>query len=208
MQSDPPVQHGRAHRHRFESPFWRKVMIGGIKRIPQPVQRATMPLWAGIFYALVPTARRAVEANLRRVLGQKSAFGAHLDSYRLFVNYAQSLANMYALYLGLPLPVEPTFVGRDTLLATRDEGRGMILVTGHIGYWSLGPFLLEKSGISAPVMAMAEEPNRQVQEWEQQFRQRFRIIYTTGSPFASLELASLLRKPSALPDETFEIVLR
>ena len=37
-------------------------------------------------------------------------------------------------------------------------------------------------------MAMAEEPNRATGEFEQQFRQKFRIVYTTSSPFATLEL--------------------
>ena len=74
-------------------------MLWGIRTIPQPVQLASMPLWAGIFYTLVPKARRTVEANLRRVLGEAPAAVVHARSYRLFVNYAQSIANMYALYL-------------------------------------------------------------------------------------------------------------
>lgn len=186
-------QHGRAHRHRFESPFWRKLVLAGVKGMPYSVQRATMPLWAGIFYGLVPTARRAVEGNLRVVLGEKGALGTHVDSYKLFINYAQSLANMYALYLDKELPVEPQFHGRDRLVAARSMGRGMVIVTGHLGYWQLGPFLLERTGFGVPVMAMAEEPNARVQEFEQKFRSRFRIVYTTGSPFASLELATHLR---------------
>jgi KDO2-lipid IV(A) lauroyltransferase len=43
-------------------------------------------------------------------------------------------------------------------------------------------------------MAMAEEPNRQLGEFERQFRQKFRIVYTTASPFASIELANVLRR--------------
>lgn len=187
---------GRSHRHRFETPFWRKVFLAGVKHIPQPIQRASMPMWAGIFYSLVPTARRTVEANLDRVLGPAPSPVRHARSFRLFVNYAQSITNMYALHLGQKLPVEPHFdeSGRARLRATLAQGRGAILVTGHLGFWSLGPFVMEKCGIGAPVMAMAEEPNRRVHDFEQQFRKKWRIIYTTGSPFASLELASLLRK--------------
>ncbi len=191
--SQPPAP-GRSHRHRFESPFWRKVFLAGIKHIPPSVQLGTMPVWAGIFYGLVPTARRAVEGNLRHVLGDVSSVRAHVDSYRVFVNYAQSITNMYAAYLGQPLPVEPAFHGREKLVAARALGHGTIIVTGHIGYWGLGPFILEKTGFGAPVMAMAEEPNAGVQDFEQKFRQRWKIIYTTGSPFASLELASVLRR--------------
>lgn len=198
MPSGPPTplqpQSGRSHRHRFESPFWRKILVGGVRHIPQSVQRATMPMWAGIFYALVPSARRTVEANLTRVLGDASPLVSHVRSFRLFVNYAQSIANMYSAYLGHALPVDATFEGREKLLAAMAQGRGAIVVTGHIGYWSIAPFVMERSGIAAPTMAMAEEPNAQLHEFEQRFRKKWKIIYTTGSPFASLELASVLRR--------------
>ena len=43
-------------------------------------------------------------------------------------------------------------------------------------------------------MAMAEEPNAGTAEWERQFRDKFKIVYTTSSPFSTLELASVLRR--------------
>lgn len=193
MQQPPSVaQPGRAHRHRFESPFWRKVMFAGLRTIPESVQLATMPLWAGIFYSLVPSARRAVEANLRQVMGPSPATVAHARSFRLFVNYAQSIANMYTAYLGEGLRVEARTDGREKILRFKDAGRGVILATGHLGYWSMGAFLLDEAGVGAPVMAMAEEPNAATQELEERLRKRFTIVYTTGSPFASLELVSRL----------------
>lgn len=190
----PPAPPGRSFRHRFEAPFFRRILVGGVRHIPLPVQRLTMPMWAGIFYLAVPKARRAVEANLRRVLPDAAATTIHLASYRLFINYSQSIANLYAAYVGRQLPVAPVFSGRETLHAVRAQGRGAIIVTGHLGYWTLAPFLLQKSGIDALVMAMAEEPHRGLQEFEQQFRKQLRVVYTTGSPFASLELASVLRR--------------
>src|SRR5262245_59838512 len=158
MDPNPPAAApGRSHRHRFEGPFWRRIMLLGIRHFPAPLQRATMPLWAGIFYALVPTARRTVEANLDRVLGPTPEPLRRLRSFRLFVNYAQSIANMYGLYLGRELPVEPTFVepGRAKLRAVLKRGNGIIIATGHLGFWSLGPFLMERFGLGAPVVAMA-----------------------------------------------------
>jgi KDO2-lipid IV(A) lauroyltransferase len=43
-------------------------------------------------------------------------------------------------------------------------------------------------------MAMAEEPNAALAAFEEQFRSKFRIVYTTRSPFATLELAKILRR--------------
>jgi KDO2-lipid IV(A) lauroyltransferase len=186
---------GRAFRHRFEGPLWRRVFLGGVKRLPQSVQRASMPMWAGIFYALVPEARRTVEKNLAQVTGPTAAPLLHARSFRLFVNYAQALTNMYALHLGQPLPVEPRFRGHENLKKILSEKRGAIAVTGHMGYWQITPFLMAaRSWLPPMTMAMAEEPNRKLGEFEQQFRTKFRIVYTTSSPFASIELAAILRR--------------
>jgi len=41
-------------------------------------------------------------------------------------------------------------------------------------------------------MAMAEEPNRRTAEFEERFRKRLRIVYTTRSPLALVELARII----------------
>jgi len=186
---------GRSFRHRFEGPFWRRVFIGGLRKIPQPVQRASMPMWAGIFYTLLPRARKIIEQNLERVCGPTAAHTAHARSFRLFVNYAQAITNMYVLHLGQPLPVDAEFSGHLNLKKILDEKRGAIAVTGHMGYWQITPFLMAgRKWLPPMTMAMAEEPNQKLGEYEEQFRSKFRIVYTTSSPFATIELANILRR--------------
>ncbi len=186
---------GRAFRHRFEGPFWRRVFLAGVRNIPQSVQRASMPLWAGIFYTLVPSARRVVERNLERVLGPTTPGLAKARSFRVFVNYAQAITNMYALHLGQGVPVETEFEGYEQIKHILDEKRGAIAITGHMGYWQITPFLMAARKWLPPMtMAMAEEPNRALGEFEEQFRAKHRIVYTTSSPFATIELANILRR--------------
>ena len=151
-------QAGRAFRHRFEGPFWRRVFLGGIRNLPQGLQRASMPMWAGIFYALVPKARRIAEQNLLRIAGPLPPAQAKLRSFRLFVNYAQAITNMYAMHLGQQVPVEAEFVNRDNLTQVLDGGSGAIIVTGHMGAWQIAPLLLRKKKMPPLTMAMAQEP--------------------------------------------------
>jgi KDO2-lipid IV(A) lauroyltransferase len=184
---------GRAFRHRFEGPFFRRLFLGGVRHIPQSLQRASMPLWAGIFYALVPSARRIAEQNLERLAGPLPDPQAKLRSFRLFVNYAQAITNLYAMHLGQPRP-ETEFIGRHNLVGVQAEGRGAIVVTAHMGYWQIAPFLVANKGLPPMTMAMAEEPNAKLAEFEEQFRAKFRIVYTTRSPFATIELANILRR--------------
>ena len=199
--TDSSQQRGRSFRHRFEGPFFRRLLIGGIKSIPLPVQRASMPLWASIFFALVPPARRAAEQNLARILYRRdlSALGFAERAvvlgraYKLFENYAQTLAYLYGLHLGQPSPVEVDFVGLDNVHRVVAAGRGVVTVTGHLGPWQLTPFIIQDRGSVPPMtMAMAEEPNANVSEWEARFREKFKIVYTTRSPFALLGLAKVL----------------
>lgn len=190
---EPQQQPGRSYRHRYEGPFFRRLFLLGVRFMPYPLQRVSMPLWAGIFHTLVPGARHVIEDNLDRVMGPAPPWLRRLRSYRLFVNYAQTLTDSYSIHLG-QVPMTPVSQGRSHLLGALARGKGVIALTGHLGIWQFGPFLAEWRDLPTFHMAMAEEPNPMVQQFEQQFRSRFRVIYTTGSPFSSLELVSVLRR--------------
>lgn len=185
---------GRSHRHRFEGPLYRRLMLGGIKHIPPPIKRLTMPFWASIFYTLVPKARRAVESNLENVLGPLSLAERKWRSFRLFWNYAQMLADTYAIHLSLPVDFDVISHNRENMLRALERGRGAIAAMGHLGMWQLAPFLAEWRGLPKFYVAMAAEPNPLVQEFERRFRERFQIVYTTESTFSALKLAQVLRE--------------
>jgi KDO2-lipid IV(A) lauroyltransferase len=188
------LQRGQSFRHRFEGPFFRNLMLAGIQRIPLPLQQASLPLWAALFYAALPQARRAVEANLRRVLGAASPLAERGRSFRVFTNYARSLTDMYGLYLGRDIPLEVCFAGRDNVYRVIAAKRGAIAITGHLGAWQVTPFVIGRTGELPPLtMAMAEEPHGGAHGFESQLRSRFQVVYTTGSPFALLELQRRLR---------------
>src|SRR5207244_2833911 len=116
-------------------------------------------------------------------------------SYRLFLHYAQAITNLYCLHLGQKLPVTAEFEGYDSVREVLAQKRGMIAITGHMGYWQITPFLMASRPWLPPMtMAMAEEPNHQLGEFEKRFREKMRIVYTTSSPFATIELANVLRR--------------
>jgi KDO2-lipid IV(A) lauroyltransferase len=170
------------------------VFLGGVRNIPQSLQRASMPMWAGIFYTLVPKARRIAEQNLERIAGTLPPAQVKARSFRLFVNYAQAITNMYAMHLGQKVPVKAEFINRHHLTNVLDTGSGAIIVTGHMGAWQIAPLLLRTKNLPPLTMAMAQEPNAALAEYEKQFREKLNIVYTTSSPFATIELANVLRR--------------
>lgn len=183
-----------AFRHRCEGPFFRQLMLAGIRLIPRWLQRLTMPLWGALFYLLLGRARRAVLGNLEALLGPAGFWVTHGRGLELFRRYAQMISDTYQAYLGRPLQIEVASIGRTPELLQILREHGGILATGHLGMWQVGPLLHGWQELPPFYMARAEEPNPLVQKWEQQFQQRFRVIYTTSSPFSVLSLAKVLRE--------------
>lgn len=192
--SDAPVNRG--FRHFLDGPFFRKVLAAGVRALPLPVQRFSVPGWAALFFTLLPSVRRNIARNLDQVLGPLPEPKRTAAAFRLFVNYCQSMANLYSIHVGHRIPVEPRFYGREKLLRhVQQSGTGAILLTGHMGYWQVAPFLMERKHDLPPMtMAMAEEPNARSREFEDRLREKMRIVYTTRSPFVMIELASILKR--------------
>jgi len=192
--SHAPSSTALSLQHRYEGPFYRRIMLGGIKHIPTWLQRLTMPMWGGIFYVLIKKARQAVQRNLAVVIGAASGWEVHRRGLELFRNYSQTLTDSYKVHLGRAFTMEVESVGRTPELVKLIQERGCIMATGHLGMWQVGPFLAEWRELPPFYMARAEEPNPMVQKWEQRFRDHYRIIYTTGSPFSALEIVKVLRE--------------
>lgn len=165
-----------------------------VGRLPPRGSRAIVPLATTAFYAAIPGARHAIEKNLDVVLGEVGLLERHRRSFQLFVHYAQSIAYLYAMHAGAKLPVQTRFVNLKNFEGAFHDGKGVITITGHFGAWQLMPYLLQtRAHMPAVTMAMAEEPNRELSELEAKYRSKFKIIYTTGSPFVLLELQKVLR---------------
>ena len=189
-------QPGRAFRHYLDGPLFRKILAGGVRALPLSLQHLSVPGWAALFFALLPSLRRGIASNLDQILGKQNEPVRTARAFRVFVNYCQSMANVYSLRVGHRVPIEPHFVGREKLLQhIQQTGTGAIMLTGHMGYWQISPYLMQKKHDLPPMtMAMAEEPNQGSRAFEDKLREKMRIVYTTRSPFVMLELAAILKR--------------
>jgi KDO2-lipid IV(A) lauroyltransferase len=188
-------QLGRAFRHRFEGPAYRKLLICSLRVIPGEILRPTVPIWAAFFYAFVPSARSIVRKNLARMLVGAGRVQVERATYQVFVHYSQSIVDLYSFHIGREPPIAVTVAGRERVQRILDGGRGVITVTGHLGAWQITPYLIQRSGaLPSMTITMAEEPNPELGRFEERFRSRFQIVYTTRSPYALIELATRLRR--------------
>jgi KDO2-lipid IV(A) lauroyltransferase len=186
------VETSLSYRHPFEGPLWRRVFLLGVRHFPRPVQVATMPFWAALFFGPLPRVWRTCGHNLDRLEGPLGPGARELRTYRLMVNYAQAITDAYRCHVGGDVPVTAVYHGREHLEAARARGRGAVVVTGHLGAWQLGPYLLAREGVGPLAVAMAQEPNAALQRFMESFPRPFRIVYSNGSTFGTLALRATL----------------
>jgi len=189
-----PRTPGEARRSHLESAAWRRTLVWGLRNIPVTWQQASMPLWSAFFYAQVPHIRRAVELNLTELLGLHGP-RLKLVAFRTFTNYCRCVASAYRLHAGAPLSIPVETQGLERLQRALSGGRGVILATGHLGNWQLGPYLLAQHQLPPVLVVMNQEPDQGAQQVEAGLRdQRWRIVYTRRSPLLGLELRAALER--------------
>jgi len=114
-------------------------------------------------------------------------------AFRTFINYCHCIANTYRCHLGqqfsLPTRVKDLF----HLEAALEKKKGVILVSGHLGNWQVGPYLLLEHKLPETTIVMNEEPNTVVQTMEEGWRNRkLRVLYPGRSVFGALEVKKIL----------------
>jgi KDO2-lipid IV(A) lauroyltransferase len=139
-----------------------------------------------------------VRANLRRVFPHASDREISHLTRKIFRNFARYLVD-YGRFRSVPRGgfdrVIPILEGGENLRSVFDTGRGVILVTGHIGNWELGGLFFGNRGVKVNVVTLPEG-SEQIDEIRKVYRSRYSIntIILDGSPFTSLEMMAALRR--------------
>lgn len=148
-------------------------------------------------------AQSALRDNLRLVT---SLCGAALDALcaENVVNFSRMLAD-YFLCAGPNAAQHAAGLlhgrsGEQNLAAAREQGRGAIVVTGHLGHWELGGLMLASHGLPLTVLTL-EEPSTELTRWREACRRQLGIKTITvgpGHPFSFVEIIQTLRRNELL----------
>jgi lauroyl/myristoyl acyltransferase len=109
---------------------------------------------AAAFFLLSGTRRRVIAANLGTALGRKQAtFGR--TGYSVMLNFGKNVVDTFRLaHLGRSrLLDEVDITGTERLDRALASGRGVILVTAHLGSWEIGGAALAAMGYSMTTVA-------------------------------------------------------
>src|SRR5216684_4203083 len=118
------------------------LLLKGLGLLPRPLARRLAAKVAGILYARSPKLRKTVETNLR------IAFPDWMEAQRDAVirKMVRNLGWMAAEFARFPKyskeNIEEIVVldGNENFLEARNRGKGVLILTGHIGAWELSSF--------------------------------------------------------------------
>ncbi len=180
-----------------------KIAFGIAQTLPRPVTQWLGPRIALASYAGRPEAKTALRANLNRVTNLS---GTALDALcrHNVANFGRMLAD-YFRYAGTDAATRaPALLSEWRGTEHFDEalalGKGVVLVTAHLGNWELGGTLLALRGLPLTVITL-EEPTSELTRWRDEFRRRLGIKTITVGPghdFAFVEMIQTLRRNEVL----------
>ena len=193
-----PAGSAGSFRHVLSSPSFYRFGVAAARWVPRRALYRVADVVGLATYASGPAPARHLRANLRRIFPDSSERQIRALARRIFRNFARCLVD-YGSFGSIPAEsfdrAIGVFEGRENLEGLFDAGRGVILVTGHIGNWELGGLFWGQSGVKLNVVTLPEGDAR-IDRFREAYRHRYRIdtIVVDGTPFATLEMMAALRR--------------
>jgi KDO2-lipid IV(A) lauroyltransferase len=152
---------------------WRAGMMAA-KQLPPGLLRVFAKSLALLWWTAQPSRRNIVIDNLVPVFRGDRA-QAEKASRRLFSNFGGKLVDLWLCETGFSVErLVSDLAGADSLSAAQARGRGVLLITPHLGNWEVGGYLLTARGMKLSVVTLAE-PGKGFTQLRQQARARHGI---------------------------------
>ena len=177
----------------YRTELWR-LGLGIVRVFPRPLCAALCRAAAAGYWGLHRGRRQVVIQNLVPVLGGDLA-AARRTSRALFRQFALKVADLWRVESGAS--VEGwlrQWSGWEAFAAAQERGRGVLLITPHLGNWELGGPLVARRGVKLLVVTQAEPDNR-LTELRRASRSRWGIetVVVGEDAFAFIEIIKRLQ---------------
>jgi KDO2-lipid IV(A) lauroyltransferase len=147
-----------------------------MERLPRRLAYALAIVIARFAFVFARGARRTLETNLRAALPEVSERDLQLITWNNFRNHSKAYADLMRLPRARVEELRPLLhlEGMEHLEAARRYGRGVLVVSAHMGSWEVAAAIW--SATIAPVSLFAEdlEP-RELYDWYRRTRARLGI---------------------------------
>jgi KDO2-lipid IV(A) lauroyltransferase len=168
----------RARRKWVTHGLSNRVVYGGLhygaRWLPLPVLNSISLFGNTLAIALLRRTQEGIRENFRLALGASKVEAARLTR-SLFFEYGRATIDVWRLRSEAFTPRIETFDQDARVLeGCRRDGRGFLLVTGHVGNWEMGAVTLRRHGLTAAVLGQPELDS-DVQQMRLELRQRLGV---------------------------------
>jgi predicted exporter/lauroyl/myristoyl acyltransferase len=173
--------------------WWWNLGLWSARAIPEPVLATVARFIALGYRVLNPTRFQVVTANLLPVVGGDRRVASQV-ARRNIAQFSRKLVDLWRWEAGLSIDRSVQFgEGREHFLSALQSGRGVLLVTLHLGNWEFGAALLGREGVK-PLVLTAQEPAARLTELRAASRARHGIeTWVVGAdPFGFVEVIKRL----------------
>jgi KDO2-lipid IV(A) lauroyltransferase len=170
----------------------------GASYVPASLSYALSRVIADLSYLFYKSAAKHVRRNLSLALPELTEEEISVIAKRLFRNYAEYLVD-YGRFTNLNsrqvLGKIIDFEGKDNLDLALGIGKGLILLTAHLGNWELGGIFFGTYGIRSNVVTLPDKDPRidDIRRW---YRDKHGVNTITigDSPFSMIDMVRALNK--------------
>jgi len=178
----------------YRAELWRLGLLA-VRVLPRPFAGPLCYAAAGLYRSLHPRRREAVVQNLLPALnGDRGA--AERKASALFREFAFKVADLWRIECGVPLEDwRIDLRGWDLFASAQARGRGVLMLTPHLGNWELGGPLLTSRGVRLLVLTQPE-PGSGLTELRRASRARWGIetLVVRQDAFAFVEVIQRLQE--------------
>lgn len=183
-------------RHFLNTPIVYKLGTKWMRYIPAFLSYAVARVIADISMKSHKSAVENISENFRRVFPEATAEELHRKTRQLFRNYSEYLVD-YGRFSELDkdslLKKIVHFDGEDNLINALNLGKGLILLTAHLGNWELGGIFFSAYGLKVNVCTLKDE-DLEIDSTRSRYRQKYNVntITVGDSPLSTVSLVNAL----------------
>lgn len=145
--------------------FWRQLLRFAVLNVPLWLEPIVMGTWSMLFLFWAP-GRRALMYNFRAIKPGSWAVTNFLRAYRVFWNYAWTIADTVRFKETRTVP-DWEFVGMEHFDSLKRQTGGAIILTAHMGNYDLGAHLFAETSGRQIVMVRAPESDPDTRRYEE-----------------------------------------
>src|SRR3954469_22618787 len=182
----------------YRANLW-KVAVAVARRLPHFLLCRLSGHAGKLYWLFCPSRRRVVFKNVLPAL-YGDARAARITTRELFQQFGIKLADLWRYESGLSIyNLFHSLNGWEHFEVAQKRGRGVLLVTIHLGNWEFGAPLLTQRGVKLQVITLAE-PQARLTEIRQAARARWGIetLALGDNPFAAVEIIRRLEENNAI----------